>query len=59
MCFLDEQGCVASIPVSYTDAGGDDPFVAIAAGRAHFRYGDLVELADWIAKRRSREAGGV
>jgi hypothetical protein len=59
VCLLDEQGRVASIPASYTDASGDDPFVAIAAGRAHFRYRDLVELADWIAKRRSREACDV
>jgi hypothetical protein len=50
---------MASIPASYTDAREDDPFVAIAAGRAHFRYEDLVELAGWIARWRSREPGDV
>lgn len=59
VCFLDEQGRMASIPASYTDARGDDPFVAITAGRAHFRYQDLVELAGWIAKWRSWEPDEV
>lgn len=50
---------MASIPASYTDAKEADPFVAIAAGRAHFRYEDLVELADHIARRRNQEQGDV
>jgi hypothetical protein len=52
VCFQDEQGRMSSILASFTDAGEDDPFVAIAAGRAHFRYQDLVELASLIARLR-------
>jgi len=59
VCFLDDQGRMASVPASYTDARGEDPFVAIAAGRAHFRYQDLVELTGWIAKWRSRGSSNV
>lgn len=47
--FHDEHGRLDSILASYTDAGGEDPFVALASGRAYFRYEDLVEMADLIA----------
>ena len=50
---------MASIPASYTDAKPSDPFVAIAAGRAHFRYEDLVELAGQIARSRNQRHGDV
>jgi hypothetical protein len=42
--FLDANGLLASLPASWTSAAPDDPFVAIAAGRSHFRYQDLIEL---------------
>src|ERR1041384_6533861 len=38
VCFQDEQGRLDSILASYTDARGEDPYLAIAAGRALFRY---------------------
>jgi hypothetical protein len=50
--FRDEHDRSDSILASYTDAGGEDPFVALAAGRAHFRYEDLVEMAGLIARIR-------
>lgn len=50
VCFLDEKGRLSSILASYTDARGEDPFVAIAAGRAHFRYQDLIELTKLIVQ---------
>lgn len=53
VCFHDESGRVDSILASYTDAGGEDPFVSIAAGRAHFRYEDLLQLADLIGNLRT------
>jgi hypothetical protein len=37
-----------AIVASCTDAGGIDPFVAIAAGRSWFRYTDLIELAELV-----------
>ena len=49
VCFQDEQGRLDSILASYTDARGEDPYVSIAAGRAHFRYEDLAEMAVLIA----------
>lgn len=59
VCFQDEQGRLDSILVSYTDAGGEDPYVAIAAGRALFRYEDLVEMVRLIATTRGRERSDV
>jgi hypothetical protein len=37
-----------SLPMSWTDAGAVDPFVAVAAGRSQFRVADLIELAKQI-----------
>ena len=50
VCFLDEKGRLNSILASYTDARGEDPFVVMAAGRAHFRYQDLIALTKMIAQ---------
>ena len=36
---------VSSVPASWTDVEGPDPFVAMSAGRSHFRVADLIELA--------------
>jgi len=33
------------LPLSWTDAGAEDPFLAIAKGRSHFRVDDLLRLA--------------
>jgi hypothetical protein len=38
------DGYLHSLPTAWTDVGPVDPFVAIAAGRAHFRYEDLLAL---------------
>jgi Family of unknown function (DUF5372) len=46
--FHDADGQLQSILASCTDAGGVDPFVAIAAGRSFFRYEDLIQLADLV-----------
>ena len=59
VCFVDEQGRVDSILASYTDARREDPFVSIAAGRAHFRYDDLLELAELIARLRGGNTGAA
>jgi len=44
---------VHSLPASWTDVEGPDPFLVIAAGRAHFRAPDLLALADLLRKLAS------
>ena len=47
-----------TLPTSWTDAGGVDQFVAVAAGRSLFRVAELFELArqieslklEWVAR---------
>jgi hypothetical protein len=39
------QTRVRSLPASWTDIDGPDPFLEMSAGRAHFRVDDLVLLA--------------
>ncbi|MGH8470904.1 MAG: DUF5372 family protein [Gammaproteobacteria bacterium] len=53
--FYDDEGRLRAIPAGWTDAQAPDPFVVIAAGRAHFLPHDLVALADFIARLRERE----
>jgi Family of unknown function (DUF5372) len=43
--FYDAEERLQAIVARCTDAGGIDPFVAIAAGRSLFRYTDLIELS--------------
>ena len=50
---------VHSLPASWTDVEGPDPFVALSAGRSLFCPTDLLALADLLeglrpAKQRSR-----
>lgn len=40
-----------SLPASYSNVQGADPFVLIANGRAYFRIDDLIELAHCLGKR--------
>jgi len=39
------DGHLHSLPAAWTDVGPADPFVTIGAGRALFRYADLLALA--------------
>jgi len=50
--FYDEQGALRALPANWTDAGQPDPFVALAAGRAHFRPADLLALAALVGRLR-------
>jgi hypothetical protein len=43
-----------SLPASWTDIIGVDPFVAMAAGRSLFRVADLIELAKQVGEWKSR-----
>jgi hypothetical protein len=47
---------VHSLPAGWTDVEGADPFLVIAAGRAHFRAADLLALADLLRKLDGKEA---
>jgi hypothetical protein len=46
--FRDDAGELQSIVARCTDVAGIDVFVEVAAGRSHFRYEDLVRLADLV-----------
>jgi len=47
---------VRSLPASWTDVAGVDPFVALAAGRSRFRVEDLLLLVDLLTQV---DGGGV
>ena len=47
---------VHSIPASWTDVEGVDPFVILSEGRAHFRVEDLLALVRELSQARD---GGV
>ena len=46
--YRDSNGQVLSILARCTDVHGLDPFSEVAAGRALFRYDDLLKLADLL-----------
>ncbi len=48
--FHDAVGDLKSILTRYTSAKTQDPFVALAQGRAHFRTKDLLELIGYLNK---------
>jgi hypothetical protein len=47
---------VHSLPASFTDVEGVDPYLAVSAGRAHFRSEDLLALTRLLSKLESGEA---
>lgn len=55
----DEGGALVSLPVEWTDLAAEDPFVAVAAGRAPFHVERLLELADLVARLSSGDAPDV
>ncbi len=50
--FLDSSEQLQHLPASWTDVVGEDPFVALAAGRSPLRVEDLLRLADLISRLR-------
>ena len=42
------------MPATWTDVVGDDPFVALSAGRSHFRPDDLLQLARLVSELKRR-----
>ena len=51
--FLDKVGCYRSIPAQFTSLAPQDPFVAVSAGRSHFRVEDLFELVKMLGKLKT------
>jgi Family of unknown function (DUF5372) len=49
---------VESVPASWTDVGGADPFVVVAAGRSFFRVEDLLVLAEQLRQLAGGGEGG-
>ena len=50
--FLDSSGQMQRLPAAWTDVAGEDPFVAVAAGRSPLRVEDLLELVDLLDRLR-------
>jgi hypothetical protein len=48
--FHDDTGQFRRLPASWTDVVGEDPFVAVAAGRSPLRVEDLLRLAELVAR---------
>jgi hypothetical protein len=48
--YRDRHGHLTSLPARWTSVIAEDPFVAMAAGRSHFRVEDLVELAALVRR---------
>jgi Family of unknown function (DUF5372) len=44
------QARVRSLPARWTDVDRTDPFLVVAAGRAHFRPEDLLQLAHLLTE---------
>jgi hypothetical protein len=49
----DGQGRLVNLPLEWTDAYGEDPFVRVSAGRSFLRPEDLLRLADLLAELRA------
>jgi hypothetical protein len=51
--FHDATGRLCSVPAAWTDLISEDPFNALAAGRAEFRVRELLDLAQMITRLMS------
>lgn len=51
--YYDGQPHLKWIPLSFTDLAPAEPFVEASAGRAYFRFAELVELAERLEEWRS------
>jgi len=58
--YHDDKGRLVSMPISWTDRSGVDPFVVVANGRARFRPADLLELSRMLKdlRRSATSAAG-
>jgi hypothetical protein len=54
--FHDNKGKLRRLPAAWTSAASPDTFVAISAGRSHYRIEDLLHLVAFIAQQRRAQA---
>jgi len=47
-----EKGEVGAIPLDWTDAGEQEPFVEISSGRSYFRVEELLRLVELVSGGR-------
>jgi len=52
---LDLNGQLINVPLGWTDAAAEDPFVVIGAGRSCFRVEDLIRLKALIDELKQGE----
>ena len=57
--YRDPDGYLLSVPTRWTSVEAEDPFAIVAAGRAHFRAVDLIDLAAVVAKLRAGRSSNV
>ena len=50
-----ESGELKRMPAAWTSAAVADPFLAVSAGRAMYRFDDLLELSTLIARQREAQ----
>ena len=50
--FHDDTGRLRRLPTAWTSVAPPDAFVALSAGRSHFRVEDLLQLVALIARQR-------
>jgi len=48
--YMSQDGALKRLPASWTDFLEADPFVVMAEGRSCFRWDDLTQLADLLAR---------
>ena len=51
--FHDAEKKLRSVPSQWTSLVSEDPAVVVGAGRAHFRLGELLELATLLRELRA------
>ncbi len=51
--FHDEERKLRSVPSRWTSLVCEDPVVVVSAGRAHFRFAELLELATVLRELRA------
>jgi hypothetical protein len=54
--YVGPNGRTRSLPVTWTSVAPDEPFVAVAGGRAPFRLEDLLALTALLRDIRAPEA---
>jgi len=46
--YIDDKNVCGSLPLSWTDVAGEDPFLLMSKGRSVFRVEELIRLSDLV-----------